>query len=219
MRLYEEYFRRHKISDVPLIHHNHRTSIAFKTRNQNAWDDILGQPIRTVVSHVPSAAILEVKWNHSDHHPGQYEGTVHIQNPDGHLKDKMFISYQVSNIKWSEYESFMYYFSKKLNKVEIAKTQDECFLIGWEMFVSCYDSYLNRQSGDFKYLLFQSLDDENSIDTRLDFITEILRRFSETNANLLRNWRYEVLNKVHSHADWYVNIIESHDKELLPSKN
>ena len=108
---------------------------------------------------------------------------------------------------------------KKFAHTNYARNFDEAFIFGWELFVSAYDSWLNRQGGDFKYLLFQTLDDENSYDTRIEYINEILRRFANYHPALLRNWKYEVLNKVHNHADWLVKIIDSHAKNLLPNPN
>ena len=87
------------------------------------------------------------------------------------------------------------------------------------MFVSSYDSWLQRQGGDIKYLLFQTLDDENSNETRIEYISEILRKFSSFGPVFLRNWKYEVLNKVQNHSNWIVNIIDKHAKEILPNKD
>lgn len=220
MRLYEEYFKRHQIRDVPLVHHNANSCVFFKCRDNHIWSDILGQPsFYTASNATPSFGIFEVKWVYSDHHPGHYEAAIHYQIPDGHVKDQVFGIHHITTIRWSEYESFVYHFCKKLTSVNLIRDKDLAFITGWEMFVSSYDSFLQKQSGDIKYLLFQTLDDENSNETRIAYISEILRKFSCFSPMVLRNWKNEVLNKVQNHSNWLVNIIDKHAKEILPNKD
>lgn len=219
MRLYEEYLSRHHIIDVPLIHHNANSSLVFKNKNYKAWNEILGKDISSSSINPPTAGIFTIRWIHNDHHPGHYEANIYYQLHDGFHIDQVLTNCHITNLKWHEYESFIDIFANKLSKVDIIRDKDSAFAVGWEMFVSAYDGWFAKQGGDVKYLLFQSLDEEIPLDIRLDYIAEILRKLSPYNTNLLRNWKYEVLNKVQHHAEWLATVVDRYAKELLPCKN
>jgi hypothetical protein len=195
--------------------------LVFKTRNFRTWSEILGKDISSSSLNPPSSGIFFTKWVHNDHHPGHYEISVFYGLHDGFHVDQVLSSCHIANIRWHEYENFISIFANKLSNTEIVRDKDYAFVVAWEMFVSAYDGWFTKQGGDIKYLLFQSLDEEITNDLRLDYIAEILRKLSSIpyNANLLRNWKYEVLNKVQHHADWLVNVVDRYAKELLPSKN
>ena len=220
MRLYEEYLNRHHIHDVPLIHHAGNTCIVFKTKDYKVWSDILQKDISSSTNfNAPTTGLFVSKWLHNDHHPGHYEINVYYQLHDGFHVDQVLTGCHVSNIKWHEYENFISIYAYKLSKTDIIRDRDAAFIAGWEMFVSAYDGWFARQGGDIKYMLFQSLDADSPSHIRMDYIAEILKKLSPYNAGLIRNWKYEVLNKVQYHADWLVNVVDSYAKELLPCKN
>jgi len=220
MRLYEEYFKRHKINDVPLVHHVNNSCIVFRTKDYKIWYDLLS--IDTIVSSnftLPSAGILNIKWIYSDHHPGHYEVSLHCQIHDGYINDKIFMNKMISNIKWHDYESFIHSCMKNFMNVDLVRDKDEAFVLCWEMFVASYDSWFSKQGGEIKYMLFQTLDEELDTATRIDFIAEILKKLAYTSPGVFRNWKYEVLNKVQYFADWFLELIDKNAKELLPCKD
>ena len=220
MRLYEEYLKRHGIDDVPLAHHANSSCIVFKTKSPSAWSELINP--ETVASSrfsLPSAGIFFIRWVHSDHHPGHYEASLHYQLHDAYVNDQILGHYSISNFKWHEYESFMTAYAKKFVGIHLVKDRDHAVLAGWEMFVSAYDGWFSKQGGDIKYLLFQTLDDEISVSSRIEYISEILKKLSTCYPGVFRNWKYEVLNKVQYHADWFIDLVEKNGKELLSCKD
>lgn len=220
MRLYEEYLKRHNIDDVPLVHHVNNSCIVFKTTDYKIWHELLSMDSLSSSNFIlPSAGIVYIKWIHNDHHPGHYEVSLHHQIHDGYINDQIFSNKVISNLKWHEYESFIHNFMRIFKKTHLIKDKDEAFILCWEMFVASYDSWFSKQGGDIKYMLFQTLDEELQISTRLDLIAEILKKLAYNASGVFRNWKYEVLNKVQHFAEWFVELIDKNAKELLPCKD
>lgn len=220
MRLYEEYLLRHKINDVPLVHHNPNSCIVFKTKNYKIWNELLSIDYLADNNLIlPSSGFIYIKWIHNDHHPGHYEVSLHHQIHDGYINDQILTNKVISNLKWHEYESFIHTCMEIFTNTQLIKNRDEAFILCWEMFVESHDSWFSKQTGDIKYMLFQTLDEELQISTRLDYIAEILKKLAYNAPVVFRNWKYEVLNKVQHFAEWFVELIDENAKELLPCKD
>jgi hypothetical protein len=216
MRIYEEYLKRHQIDDVPMAHHAGQSCFFFTSNNRQFWCELLNID---GLFYTPAGGIIQFKWIGNDHHPGSYDVTMHYQIHDGHKHDKIFANYTIATIKWHEYENFVFSFTQKFKNAQIIKEENNIINALWEMFVASYDGWFYKQNGDIKYLLFQSLDDEQSKDTRIMYIQEIMKKISYSSPNILRNWKYEVLNRIQYRADWLADLIESHAKKILPCKD
>ena len=57
MRIFEEYFVRNKITDVPLVHHCKFGSLILKSTDVKSQSRFM---------------LVNIKWQDHDHHPGQY---------------------------------------------------------------------------------------------------------------------------------------------------
>jgi len=204
MRLYEEYLQRHQLTDIPVVHHCQAASVLLEINDMDLFSSILE---RDLSSNMPPYGILNLIWEHKDHHPGHYE--IFFSHPlhDGY-KNNPFSTFLISTIKWHEYESYVLGFCDRVNGVTPVRDQRLISLAAWEMFVYSYDHWFFSQSGEIKYLLFESLDKDNGYEKRLGFCQELVRKLSINNSPVVRVWKNEVCNKVQYHADWLANLIE-----------
>lgn len=213
MRLYEEYLKRHNIQDVQFAHHANQSSLCLAIDSLNVWQNILKQ---NIVQKMPKYAILQIKWENNEHHPGLYYVTISYPVHDGYLNDSIFSTYRIATLKWQDYESFVLNnLNEHLDGARIFHDFLEISIAAWEMFVLAYDSWFNKQTGDIKYLLYESLDKDNDLEKRWGYCQEILRQLQTINPVTFRCWKYDVFVKINNHSEWLANLIEKKCKKSI----
>lgn len=207
MRLFEEYFQRHKITDVPLVHHCASGTLFFESTDSCQWQS------RWV--------LLSIQWVEDNHHPGQYHIKMSVPVYDGYAKGNFFMQRRIIEKKWQDYEEFILDWVKTVNGLKPIRGQKEVTLAAWEMFVFMCDNWFIKQSSQLKQKLFQSLDKENSITTRYSNYQDVAIFLATHHPAVLRAWKYEVLAHTQNRADWLAHLIENkHEpqKKLLQTK-
>ena len=213
MRLYEEYSRRHDLKDVMLAHHCSNATVLLGVDSLSSWQSLLKQ---TVLGKMPKYAFFQIRWDHSDHHPGHYQVSLAYPVHDGYLNDAIFSIHSITQLKWHEYESFIFnYALEYLKDTRTFGDFQEMSMIGWEMFVLGYDTWFNRQNGEIKYLLFESLDKDNDLEKRWGYCQELLRKLQVASPAVARCWKHEVFSRINSHAGWLANLLERKCKKPI----
>lgn len=193
MRLFEEYFQRHKITDVPLVHHCANGTLLLESESKNSdWNS------RWV--------LLTIRWNEDSHHPGEYLIDLNIPNHD--CGNRLFTSTQVIK-KWQEYEDFMLNWGSTLKGLRPIINPKEILITAWEMFIFMYDSWFIKQPTTLKSKLFQSLDKENTLETRYSNYQDVAIFLTTHQPAVMRVWKYEVLARVQNCASWLARLIEN----------
>jgi hypothetical protein len=206
MRLYEEYLARHNLEKLPLAHHCSCASMVVKIESLAQWSNLLDQNISI---KMPNHAIIHIKWDHNDHHPGQYYINCLYPKHDGYNTDCLFQIHPIVNVKWHEYEGYILsHFTKRLHGIKPYKGFLPTTMAAWEMFVYSCDGWFNKQGGDIKYLLFESLDKDNDLEKRWDYCQEILKKIQYMHSSVARCWKYDVCSKINSNAEWLADLIE-----------
>jgi hypothetical protein len=194
MRLFEEYFQRHQITQVPVVYHCVSGSLLLRTNDRNIWKN------RWV--------LINLKWQHGDGHPGKYHFDVSLPIHDGFLKGSIFERCPTIQKNWQEYEDFIDSWASSLRGVEPVCGIKEIFLCAWEMFVFMCDSWFMKQTYEIKEFLFQTLNIENSIDVRFEYYENMMNIISIKQPSLIRVWRYEVLSRVQCYANWLAVLVQ-----------
>lgn len=193
MRIFEEYFQRHKIIDVPLVHHCSNGTLLLEADKQNPdWNS------RWV--------LLTIKWVEDNHHPGEY--LIELQTPNHDCINKFFTTTQVTK-KWQEYEDFILQWGSSLDGLRPITNSREILITAWEMFIFMYDSWFTKQPATLKNKLFQSLDKENTLETRYSNYQDVAIFLATHHPAVMRIWKYEVLARVQNCANWLAHLIEN----------
>jgi len=194
MFLFEEYFNRHQISDVPLVRHCEKGSLILRTSDFNYWKEKWG--------------ILKIDWEDHDHHPGQYLISIEFPIHDGYLSNSMFNQLPPVRKKWHEYENYFIEWSKTLSCVSCPVSDEiDVSLTAWEMFVYVYDGWFSKQSFEMKDILFESLDCERSHDDRYKKYQETVLLLSKNNPNILKSWKYDFLFRLKNYSNWLAVLV------------
>jgi hypothetical protein len=211
MRLYEEYLYRHGIHDVPLAHHCSFSSLFLQMplvlpkNTENFWTATNAR-----------SGFFECIWSKTENRPGQYQvGFYYIPHDSMRNGSVDLKYYSITSLRWDEYENFMFGMASRISPGQIL-SPDKAMLCAWEMFVHGCDSWFAQQYGDIKYLLFQTLDKENSDNERLGYHKELLRRIYSITPSLVKSWDDEIYHRLHFQSDWLVELIESLCKRNTP---
>ena len=206
MRIYEEYLKRHNITDVSIAHHCQSATLLLGVDSLECWQNLLKQ---NIMHKMPKYAFFQIRWEHNDHHPGQYLISLLYPVHDGYLNDTIFATYSITQLRWHEYEDFIFkYALDYLKNTRTFHNTKEINLIGWEMFVLSYDSWFNKQNGEIKHLLFESLDKDNSLDKRWEYCQELLWKLQLVSPVVARCWKHDILSRINDHADWLARLVE-----------
>jgi hypothetical protein len=143
MRLFEEYFQRNQITQVPVVHHCAYGSLLLRTNDPSVWSS--------------KWVLVNLKWQHSDSHPGKYHFDISLPVHDGFLKGNLFQKYPTVEKNWQDYEDFIINWSSNIYGVEPVIGTKEIFLCAWEMFVFMCDGWFMKQTYEIKEFLFQTL--------------------------------------------------------------
>lgn len=195
MRPFEEYFLRYKIVDVPLVHHCANGTLLLESTDPFQWES------RWI--------LISIRWIEDDHHPGTY--LIEISDPihDGYASGKFFNKRRKIEKEWHEYEDFIFDWTKGVSGVKPIRGQREITMACWEMFTFMCDSWFIKQPSIWKQKLFQSLDKDNSIETRYSNYQDVAIFLSTHHPAVMRAWKYEVLALVQNRADWLAHLIEN----------
>ena len=203
MRLYEEYFKRHGITDVPVVQHCSAGSLIIRSTDES----------RRFFSS--RWVLFSIRWKDHDHHPGQYHISIDRPVHDGYQQDQLFTAVDLGfchspiTLKWDLYESFVLDLASHLPPVAPVVGDQEVIMAAWEMFVFSYDSWFLKQPHSVKKLLFESLDKENPIQLRYQNYQDVIVFISTHHPAILRSWKYEVLARVQNYANWLAAILNT----------
>jgi hypothetical protein len=204
MRLFEEYFSRHNLK-VPVVHHCQQGAVILRTSDFSVWRN--------------RWLLVTIKWIPDDRHPGSYEINMGSPIIDGYSKSQVFSEWPKVEKKWDEYEDFIFDWIDNLKGVAPVIGQREALIAAWEMFVFAYDGWFLKQNSEVKHHLFNSLDKDNSINTRYTHYQDIALYLTSQHPQVLRTWKYEVLAKIQGYSDWLGRLIkEKCDPESSKSK-
>lgn len=209
MRLYEEYMQRHGMKDLPVVRHA-QFNILYVERTQ------VKSPCELTWRHMDimwqktgaQSGFFETQWCRSDSRPGRYLVSFSYFLPDSCQNNALKIKhYNYQELPWDKYEQFMMSVVQQLDLGQVYWEQRQLQLRAWEMFVAACDSFFSSQSGDVKYLLFHSLDQENSEDTRMAYLREVLKKISNGSPQLVRCWNDEIYQRLQNQSAWLVDLI------------
>lgn len=198
MRLYEEYFKRHSISDVPMVHHCSSGSLILKTTDYSVWET--------------NWVVISIHWMNDDYHPGRYCITVKTPIHNGFSNDRYnkffsFLTYVKKNS--DEYENFFFDWCDSLKSIVPITDPEELILSIWEMFVFCHDDLFVKQSQQIKRILFESLDKNNSMHDRNESRKKIIDFISTNYPKTLKSWNYEFLVCAENYSHWLADLINN----------
>lgn len=205
MRLHEEYFMRHGITDVPVVQHCSAGSLILQPTDVSR-DRFSSQWI-----------LLSIRWKDDDHHPGKYHISIDCPIHDGYQKDQLFTAVGLGFchspiiLKWDLYENFLLDLVSNLPAIPVVGDQ-EVVMATWEMFVFSHDSWFLKQPYSIKKSLFESLDKENPIQLRYQNYQDVALFISTHHPAILRSWKYEVLARVQNYANWLAAIVNTQCK-------
>lgn len=199
MRLFEEYFQRHKIDDVLVAHHCSTGALILRTTDSALWKN--------------RWLLVTIRWADHDHHPGEYHIDMNSPVHDGFTTETIFTKWPTTKKKWHEYEDFLLGWAEKLKGVKPVRGVRNITLAAWEMFVFSYDSWFCRQPFEIKRMLFESLDKDKSADYRYQHYQDVAIFLATHHPAVLRAWKYEVLARVQNYADWLAVIVDKQCKQ------
>lgn len=186
MRLFEEYFQRHKI-DVPVAHHCLAGSLVLHTVPEK-WNC--------------RWAILSIKWVDDPYHPGKY--VIQLSTPIHNSQDGNYFEDRPEIIKkWHQYEDFILDWCHIAQGIP-AQNFREATLITWEMFVYSHDRWFQEHS-DLQAGLFDSLDNENP--KRYESYQNVAMMLSKQYPAVFERWKKEFLAKIQYYSEWLVRLI------------
>lgn len=178
MRLHEEYLQRHGLK-IPVINHCATASLFLKN-DPYSWSGI--------DRYVPYT-FLKIFWIENNRGLGNYAISHLWPIRDG--KDRIFEKVGTENFYWDQYEDYLYQWC--FDHKEHIVSPEKSLLAGWEMFVYILDSWFKKQPQFLKTILFESLDEDNSISSRLQSYKEIYDYMNIHSPGALRIWKEEIL--------------------------
>lgn len=197
MRIFEEYFQRHNIIDVPLVHHCTNGTLLLETNKKEPdWNS------RWV--------LVTIKWVEGAHYPGEY--LIEFQTPNYDCINNLFSTIHITR-KWHEYEDFILQCSSSFPSFRPITNSSEILIIAWEMFVFMHDSWFAKQSTTLKNKLFQSLNKENDLEIRYSNYQDVVCILAKQDSILIQTWEYNILFRTQNCANWLAYLIENQNKK------
>lgn len=190
MKLFEEYFKRHNITNVPLVHHCQEGVVILeseKTKNK---------------------LLIFIEWAESDGHPGEY--TIKFVKPihNSFSAGSYFELETKIKKRWHEYEAYFIKLPEKTDSFTAVLEKYEVLLSVWEIFIFVYDGWFSTLPKTIKETLFESINKDNSLDIRIKKYREVYL-FMERNFPLItENWSQVFLSKiVEPYSYWLAKLI------------
>lgn len=197
MKLYEEYLARHRL-EVPVISHCTTGSVFLRT-------GMMAFPY----------SFLKIFWVENSRGPGNYVIThVHPIRDGFYEKGQIFERISSVNLYWDQYEDYLLEWAD--NCVGRPVRSDVSFFAAWEMFVYIFDSWFKNQPQILKTVLFETLDEDNSHNVRMQSYKEICNYMAVHTPAILKVWREEILIWVGCYSGWLSRLIEEKCSKNMP---
>ena len=223
MNIVEEYLLRNNLNYQPIVQHT--TSSFFISRPK-------------IVNDASNYKIISIKWIDKNKGPGNYHIQVSTFNKflldwKSLLKSGSYLDGQLSNmfsvfntsvcqtVEYDEYEKFVYHiFHKILDQsafLVTPKEYREALLMLWEAYVCIFDSYFKEQTSDIKEFLWNTLNTENSHETRIRNMDHILQNLYSNFYSLYYVWNIDMLGMANKYATWMHDLYNNLqiDKQLM----
>lgn len=210
MRILEEYIKRNKIENAPIVQHTHNSFFILRPK---------------IISDISDYTIINIKWHEKSKGPGNY--TVQLSelkkyitdwsllvNSTSYLERNFIFNYKtIQTIEYDDYENYIFDVFEKLNiekkNLFSPSNYKEAFFTLWEAFVCVFDSYFKEQDLYIKNLLWESLNTENSEDVRISNIDSILQDLNANFYSLYFVWNIDMLTMLTKYAVWMHNLHEN----------
>jgi hypothetical protein len=201
MRLYEEYFKRHAIKDIPLVRYDSMGALILRTEDTTYWHS--------------SWLLVTIKWVDGGIHPGKYVVEFYSPIHNGYLKQRLFQKYNAKELEWDQYEDYFLNWSRSLDGDSmpgVVTGGKEVILTAWEMFVYCYDGWFAHQESELRHYVDRCLDVDLPLANRYAGYQNCLIYLTARHPNVLKVWKYEVLALVQHYSGWLAALVESHEE-------
>lgn len=190
MRLFEEYFNRHDIKSVPLVHHAPDGAVILESLKDSSFK-----------------ILVLIEWK-NEKPPGRYviQSVSPIHN--GFSSGSFFKIHNEVEKKWHEYESYFIEFAENLQELRVISNEKEVLLAAWEMFVFIHDGWLSGLPLGIKDALFESVNKENSFEERYEKYQDVYYYLGHNFPYTLENWqKYILFRVVGAYSFWFANLI------------
>ena len=180
MRIYEEYFNRHKIK--PTVHHhiqNGSILVQFEENGKFNW------------------LVTRINWCHDPlYHPGKYYLQT-MQPLHGSARMGIFQDvHEREEIYHEQYHDRLEHLIRNVKKGSIVRGEKEVTLAVWSMFLYCQDTNISRLSNaDLK--IYPTIDPTKSVDERYEAIQGLRNNLLHyERSDLGRLWHVEFEQRI-----------------------
>ena len=214
MNILEEYLQRHNIHNIPTVHHCNSTFAIAKP---------------SIITTSSTYLYITVNWVDRTKGPGNYQ--IDFKSPQkienhalAYIKHSDFVSQSVlfknlssQTIEYDEYENFMFdwYYAvcNSETKWVFANSKDEARLMLWESFVYIFDFYFSEVPYDIKSYLWESLNLENSIERRIQYINSIMDYVGFNSRLIFSVWAKDMYAYMRNYNKWISNLFS--EKKII----
>lgn len=192
MSLHEEYTRR-RSPYKPLVLYEKRSAVLLKsTAKPYNW------------------RILSINWIDHGYHPGHFEVSYSHIIHNGFEDGMLMRDISSEGWYWDEYERNLLNYVGNIKKSGYDATfVEEHLLSCWEIYLILIDSWLSENmSLDFFDVVEQSLNTENSIDSRTELVNDALNSIEEKSEVVSDIWKFSVAPLArHQHTNWLADLV------------
>jgi hypothetical protein len=194
MFLYEEYFKRHNLLDVPLVRHCQKGSLIFCEDFKKNY-------------------ILDIAWQNHDYHPGEYIITICEPVRNSYFLEDKFSNFSFISKDWDEYEDYFLNWNKNisLNSLPIMNPT-ETILACWRMFVCIYEEWFSFQDAHLSQILNKSLNVKRSLEFRYKNYQSYIDFLSHNYPEVLESWENDVLCRIKNYSYDLATAINQQNK-------
>jgi hypothetical protein len=194
MRLNEEYLQRHKIS-VPIIRHVPLGYLIVRDSSETCFD------FSTV-----SWTVLAIRWQDQIIHPGFYKFQFFRPQKATSPDSDCLKQYDKDiELRWDEYESFIWEWSSKIDPATIINDPMEVVMTMWEMFVYSHEIYIADRYRNLSNLLFQSLDFTSGLSARYNSYSRFLK-LVDGHESPFNSWSKKLSEVTKNYSSWLAKL-------------
>lgn len=190
MKILEEYFNRHNIIQVPVVHHCELESVFLRNVETN------------------ELKIFHIKWQNHDFHPGNYK--IEISTPNkGVIRTILY---------WDEYEDYILkWIDEEVYWNPIKKIKENLILTGFEFLINSNKNNQAITLAPFrlKNIINEALNSKNEIDHRLSRCSKFIQFICEYHPDMFRYWRNEIFKHIDNYSDWLPDLISKQKRSKL----
>lgn len=206
MQLHEEYFQRHELQ-CPVIKRPETTDrkmVLVYRANRDVWGH--------------SWVVFQIVKKPENFHPFYYQFSWMTPRPNGSSNGSNFQNHlDPKRVEWEEYEREIIEVAKRSIGGDITPVADlsEARLVVWEMFVYCTDERLSDFPPDIRWELYKSLDDDLTIEQRMQSQENVTNWAQVNNGNVTTRWdNIRSYYDPRGYASWLADLIgRMHNKE------